>query len=314
MSVSQSPSLEFLGLDDEWEMPPQLLWWFKSRGGDAKHALPVASRFPYNNRPYVPSDPIQSIDWRAFARHDQLIVRNDQPDCTQNILISLDWSKSLDFPRSADFPGEKCFKKANLAINLFFFFLYHFVKAGNRVRIECRIGNSEDCIVGIPKDLSMIRDLFQRSQAVFLNGNPSSFEAIPVLLGEMASETKHSSFRVDRSFYISDLLSSVEQTGQQDISKEPGGYVIQCLHSKEHDLNWLKGQNFYDREIAKKKRFLGKELIEDRQLVMARDSWHMQMDRNCSEMGQKLVRVYEDMPIATFFHLLVDPVLGGAMK
>ncbi len=49
------------------------------------------------HRPYTPSDDWRRIDWRAFARTDRWVVREDETEANRRVLILLDVSASMGF-------------------------------------------------------------------------------------------------------------------------------------------------------------------------------------------------------------------------
>lgn len=58
--------------------------------------LGPASEFA-DHRPYVPGDDLRSIDWRAFARSDHLLVRRYREERDLPLVLALDTSASMEY-------------------------------------------------------------------------------------------------------------------------------------------------------------------------------------------------------------------------
>ena len=50
-------------------------------------ALKQPHRMPESTRKYVPGDPVRLIDWKAFARTDQLLIREIRDEASARVLL-----------------------------------------------------------------------------------------------------------------------------------------------------------------------------------------------------------------------------------
>lgn len=99
--------------------------------------LPHVSRSPELSRGYQVGDPIRLIDWKAFARNDQLIVREERDEAMANIVIALDARDTMFWP-DQEFAKEMKqtpASKFSIASRIAFHLVHRHVRFGDRVRL-----------------------------------------------------------------------------------------------------------------------------------------------------------------------------------
>lgn len=60
------------------------------------------------HRPYTPSDDWRRIDWRAFARLDRFVVREEHEEANRRVFLLLDNSASMGFAGPGRVPKSRC--------------------------------------------------------------------------------------------------------------------------------------------------------------------------------------------------------------
>ena len=60
--------------------------------------LRAPSRTPESTRLYAPGDPINLIDWKAFARTDQLILREVRDEASARVAVCVDLTETMRWP------------------------------------------------------------------------------------------------------------------------------------------------------------------------------------------------------------------------
>lgn len=70
--------------------------------GSWRLALRRPSRMPESSRPYVYGDPVNRIDWKAFARTDQLIIRQERDEAAAQVMVVVEVSPTMFWPRASD--------------------------------------------------------------------------------------------------------------------------------------------------------------------------------------------------------------------
>lgn len=75
------------------------------QGGHRSKALASGLEFA-DHRPYVPGDDVRHIDWKAFARHRQLTIRQFEEERDARVYVLLDVSGSMTRGATRARPGE----------------------------------------------------------------------------------------------------------------------------------------------------------------------------------------------------------------
>ena len=68
------------------------------------------------DRPYIAGDPVGLIDWKAFAKNEQLIVRQDEDHTPGTIRIIIDTSQSMAWPDQGVIDATRSVKELASAI------------------------------------------------------------------------------------------------------------------------------------------------------------------------------------------------------
>lgn len=133
--------------------------------GGIRQRLKSPGRMPEETRPYQAGDPVNLIDWRAYGRTDQLLLRlqQDQAPMDVNITIalhdSMNWPvPDIDFNRAQkdsmiETAGIKA--KVELAWRVALFIGFALLRRGD----TCRF-NISDRFVWIPNSSRLVMDAF----------------------------------------------------------------------------------------------------------------------------------------------------------
>ncbi|MCX6119329.1 MAG: DUF58 domain-containing protein [Proteobacteria bacterium] len=98
--------------------------------GSLRMTLMKPSRNPESSRPYVSGDPIHLIDWKAYARTDQVTLRQHRDEASQHVEILIDLRGSMKWP---DFDGDRPISKSDLAIRIGLWVAHTHIKYGDTV-------------------------------------------------------------------------------------------------------------------------------------------------------------------------------------
>lgn len=99
--------------------------------GSFRQLLKSPHREPESARPFLPGDPVSFIDWKAFAKTDQLLMREVTPNAQTNISIVLELSPSMYWPTQELIPGS--ITKSELIARVSFYLAYFLLRSGNNV-------------------------------------------------------------------------------------------------------------------------------------------------------------------------------------
>ena len=72
----------------------------RSKRSHGSHRLPLRTpdRMAEHSRPYMKGDSLRKIDWKVFARSDELIVRQHQETASVQVSVFVDLSSSMNWP------------------------------------------------------------------------------------------------------------------------------------------------------------------------------------------------------------------------
>ncbi len=182
-----------------------------------------------DHRAYQPGDDLRAVDWKAFARSDQLLVRRYQEERDLPVVLLLDTSASLDFgaPSKADWCAQAAAALALLVID-----------QGDRVRVAA---GAAALTVMTP---SAGGPAAMPALATALAGlTPVGRGDLPVLLTGLAARLERRALIV----LLSDLLTDAATLAQPLASLAGRGHdlaVVQVLERSEVALpaDWGRSQ------------------------------------------------------------------------
>lgn len=257
--------------------------------------LKRASRAPSTSRAYLPGDPVQLVDWKAYARNDQLSVREERDEAAVLIDIFLDLSQTLDWP-SQDDGFEAAITKRQQALRVVFHLCYHHVNSGDLVRLVCCDFNDEKS----PKSQLRLRSIKQVLDSFsWLKSESFSSNSLTKLVDESFSEGR----KTGMSYFISDFLATSWQSFiKNEISLHKR--MIQVLSSFELSLNWLDASVCYFDESLHKKEFLGSKLEESKDYNDTLTRWMKSIDAFSKRYTQDYFMVSEKSTLPFYLQSL----------
>jgi hypothetical protein len=103
--------------------------------GSHKMALKRVTKDPMEARPYQPSDPVRLIDWQAFARTDQLIVRQKRDQARIKVRFMINFQTTMLWPdrKVLEILSSSLPTKLELALRISFSLAYDHSRCGDEV-------------------------------------------------------------------------------------------------------------------------------------------------------------------------------------
>ena len=237
--------------------------------GSAHLNLKRPSRMPASSRRYIYGDPVQMIDWRAYARTDQLIIREQRDEAWNRVLICVDYSDSMHWPE----PTERLPTKLEIALRIGFHLAFAHHKKGDLVDFQLwRSGESMPGHSLLMRSSSDTSNLFQ-----LLEDRSFAIEQIMVDKPRSLATVDH----YDLGYFIGDGLDhSVFEALQKETRSL---HMVHVLSQRESDISWMRDEVCYFDESGRKKEFLGSVLKHDDTYLSTIRQWKDELRRLCLE-------------------------------
>jgi uncharacterized protein (DUF58 family) len=240
--------------------------------GSHRMALTRPSRLPESGREYAPGDPIGLIDWKAFARTDQLIIREIRDEATARVRIVLDASESMQWPRAhVDLP-RTVVSKAEIACRCALNLAYTHHRLGDLVEIwpllpgQAVLGHAVR-----PRSGSDIVSLHER--LVDTGFDPAALTAT----GRTEPEPDR---QADLLYWVGDALGPVDPFARLEKGRVP--VLVHVLSSLELGVDWVEGDTSYFDESALAKEYQG-------QMLRFRDAYGQSLERWRSRLETRVL-------------------------
>ncbi len=226
------------------------------------------SRDPVHARAYTPGDPVNLVDWKAYARSDQLIVRQRQPEASARIVIALDIGDSMFWPDASlrDLLGDEVVSKFEVALRVACHLAYAHCKAGDHVNVVLLNRDSGALeyqqIAGLRSCQDVVR-VFAQAEATKFAADQWR-EGLALLPYEPRS--------CDVLLLLSDAIA--DDFAQTFTSIDaPRRWLLQIVSHLEADPQWLRRGVTYFEAASSAREFIGGELIADNLLGQEIAAW-----------------------------------------
>ena len=273
--------------------------------GSMQTALRKPSRTPDYSRNYVPGDPLNVLDWRSFAKNDQLIVRERRDEACAVVDIVVDLSESMDWPLPGHVPrvGRLPCRKVEVAIRLALHLASSHLAVGDVVHLWCGRGDSGTFSKSHYYKPSSLTDLI----GVFSSLARERF-SLHGVDGFFSGSFVESS-TTDFTFVISDMLSCPDTI--LDIGhRNRGGCLLHTLSSLELSTEWMNPDDVYFDDHLASKEYTGRQLAHDDVLAKEIHSWSTQLQKQVENMGWKYV-LLSDLTRIVVYQQLMQAVRSG---
>lgn len=245
------------------------------------------SRTPAFSRRYVAGDPIRLIDWRAFARTDQLIIREQREEASARVAIVLDARDSMQWPDAETRP--------------------HLPAAvPTKLEIACRIGaylsfthgkSGDDVRLFILTDEGLRTIAVASSSAVlslFTYWEHEGFSLASVLA---QSEDRPATYNPDVGYLISDVLSGPPPKIFEQVRVS---WILHLLSSLEVETAWLHDEHSYFESQPVAKEYLGSALTTGGAYNQRLGAWRREVEATAEQSSDRYLFLTDQTPIRSF--------------
>ncbi|MBP6218244.1 MAG: DUF58 domain-containing protein [Oligoflexales bacterium] len=308
---SSEATLAFLCPDHKVDLPISLATQSQTIHGS--HLLPLkqSSRSPEFSRPYAPGDPLRMIDWKAYARTDQLIVREERKEARIKIFVLVAYSPSMLWPHSdLNLTGPSKWEIAmRIALHLLFF--HH--RLGDEIGLAlCQQTPGGEALWFLKPRTTM--DILRAFDVL----KSKKFEnVLPQELGCFLSEEKdHSYLRShppETFYWVGDLIeiqpfSSPFYQKTQEKSSGSRAKTLQVYHTlsqRELDLEWMDGGTcYFYSEAAREKENFGSDLKDGVYYQDLLHTWQKQISSIFFDKGCPYFLVTEETALSLYMSSL----------
>lgn len=251
------------------------------------------SRTPDSGREYVPGDPLQMIDWKAFARTDQLIVREVRDESAARVRVGLDLSTTMRWPRSGEPLAEPPPPKAEIAVRVAFNLAHMHLRMGDLVDIWCVEDEAQGG--GVPD-----RCFRPRSPADLVTAF-SRLEAQGFAEGQGLVDFASQRWEprdVDAAFWVGDALSSADFGGF--LAQGRRSMLLHVLSSLETDIGWIQGTTSYFDAGLGVREYQGQVLRQRDNYARRLADWQRELQSRQAQRGGDYLTLTDKTSVAAF--------------
>ncbi len=265
-----------------------------SRAALGSHKKPLldVSKEVDSARPYAPGDSIRLIDWKAYARTDDLLVRQVRETTSARVEIVVDVSPTMDWPQQgiAEKVGPK---KMEIALRLGLHLAFSHVRQGDQVAMWL-FSNELD---GLPR-----RRFRPRSSGDLLNLHFDLERCeydIDQVLSYFPLIPESSKNMSDLAIWIGDGLSPGAY--HEVLAKGRRGVMVHVLSCLELKDDWLlPTMSYADHEQAPVNEYLGATLLEGQKFKDKVHTWQKGIHAKVSEQGASYILVHDEVPLTQY--------------
>ena len=273
--------------------------------GTHRMLLKRVGKNPEYSRPYLSGDPLRLIDWKAFGRTNQLIIREQNDNTSAMIHLVNELTSTMNWPN----PNEEGLPEAipakhELALRVALHLSHYHLRMGDRVRIWF-VSDDDICSprrAFIPTSPGAILKLF--AELIQRGFDPRTLE------GWCQNSAFHLQ-QADRIYWIGDALNETGLTKIQPLGKR--GIFFHILSSLELCFDWLTDQDYYFDHGKIRKAFSGANLKGNISVQQALNSWRNNIKKSIISSDCHYQLATDQTSLGQYFHfldLLSDPKAG----
>jgi len=272
--------------------------------GSVRNPLLRPSRMIEHSRVYMAGDPIQTIDWRAYARTDQLLIRQIRDEATAKVVISVDLTSTMRWPpvnEDISNPAPKKMSpptKAEIALRVALYLAYVHKSLGNTIELRMLTNDAEafPSRVLLFTSITEIRQLYEF--CMINKFEPSTLER----------HTRTQTFRdppsCDIAYWIGDCLGRGDYT--EFFRASVRGQLYHTLSSLETNIDWITPSTAYFDDLYNTKEFQGKLLHENQFYQKKLAAWMASIQEHFQKRGINYHQITDLTTIDSFLFMTTD--------
>jgi Protein of unknown function DUF58 len=254
------------------------------------------SRSPENSRIYVHGDPIRLIDWKAYARTDELIVREHRDEASARVAIVLDQSDTLNWPSPESIRehkiADKVPQKMETAVRVALYLAYAHLTMGDSVTVGFLDHRGDVSRVWVPRSPTDVLGMYQLCLTAGFSEALDSFM--------ISANWTPQGF--NNTWWISDFLAKdVFPPIWKQVRRLAVVHVFSWLESQS---SWMDGGTTYRDETRGRKIYLGDQLKTGDDWAAAIEQWQKKVEKSVKKLGGVYLAADDRTNVGDFFHWL----------
>ena len=270
--------------------------------GSMMMALRRVSRSPENSRLYAHGDPVQMIDWKAYARTDELIIREHRDEAAARVGIVLDLSETLHWPEKEALRDigflDPIPQKVETAIRVALYLAHAHISMGDIVSIGILEQSGDVTKSWSPRSPA---DVLSMYHMCLKSGFAAAIQSLAVL-------TTWAPKKFDNTWWLSDFLAS--ETRPKAWAEIRKLVVIHVFSWLEQSAEWMDGSTSYRDDSRGRKIYLGDQLLAGEQWRKSMGVWREKVSKSARGSGGVYLAVDERTKVGDFFHWLTTEATG----
>ena len=267
--------------------------------GSHTFRLRQPSRLPAFSRHYFPGDPLKLIDWKAYARTDQLLVREDKRLASGPVLVCVDICDSMLWPHPAltKFLGQHIPTKFEIALRAALHICYQRICLGDHTLLLVWHRDQNKTRPNQRISCNSTAEVLQKFEQLMKHGfTPHNLcnSAVPF------TEEK----RFEHGYWISDGLGPSALPWIASTARKTRNILV--MSSLEFDLGWLDDAWCYFDDSAEKKEYLGAELKSGDDYGNSVASWQKRLQQQATTCGGSYQCISDKTPIIQYQQELLE--------
>jgi len=265
--------------------------------GSMMMALRRVSRSPENSRLYAHGDPVHLIDWKAYARTDELIIREHRDEAAARVGIVLDLSDTLRWPLPDAVRdhgiSEVVPQKIETAIRVALYLAHAHVTMGDMVSVGILDQDGDVTKAWNPRSPADVLGMYQMCLKT----------GFADALRSLTNVTSWMPKKQDITWWLSDFLSSETLPAVWGEARKLS--VIHVFSWLESSSEWMDGATSYRDDSRGRKIYLGDQLKAGDQWQDAIGAWRETVRKTARRSGGVYLAVDDRTNVGDFFHWLI---------
>ena len=252
------------------------------------------------NRAYQAGDPVSMIDWRAYARTNQLIVREERKSSRTRVEIILEIHNTMEWPDESITEHQKqvLVPKLDVGARILLHLAYRHIRMGDQVDLIL-LDEGEPLHIRMRSPIEVLN--------YFSDWERTKFAKNFIVEAFKSVEDWHPQGHV--RYWISDLCHGKfpEETNFFGSTKF---ILIHILSSLEVDTSWFEGSEAYFDRGSKLKEYKGADLLRNNQYRDALERWFGTLRKQCTKKGGHYIALNDASPLNAYASLLIEVASG----